>query len=43
VGLFENGKPTGEGTYTWSATGNTQTGEWGADGAFIGGPIKAGV
>ena len=25
-----DGKPTGEGTYTWSASENTQTGEWGS-------------
>jgi hypothetical protein len=35
------GKPVGEGTYTWAKTGSVQSGTWKADGAFVGGPIVA--
>jgi len=42
-GTFQDGKPHGKGTYTYVQNGNTQSGEWQKDGAFVGGTIKAGV
>jgi hypothetical protein len=39
-GPFKDGKPIGEGAYTWAKTGNVQIGTWNEDGSFNGGVVE---